>query len=199
MCKLISFLFILFSTQISKYNSTIGIVNGFIVLIISCFERILEPTPEFDYKTACEVNTRIYVRNKNRKWKAVPKREFWKEQCRLLWNLWVNFVNYARPRIQNWDDPYEVDEKCWSNHLMSKIDARRKDGQFRYNPLLSVKSRRKLREIYEKYVFNRTLYDEEKGRPGRPKKITKPPTQSVVDQSASETKNPKPTSQMLRV
>ena len=169
--------------------------------VMQFIDRVLEPTDKFDYRTACEVNTRIYVRNDEGKWKSVPKRKFWKEQCRLLWNLWKTFVNYARPKIKDWDNCLEVARKQWSDRLMHQIDARRKDGEFRYNPLLSVKSRQRLREIYKKHVFNRELYDKEKGKPGRPKKIIKKikvqPVQSAVDRSVTATSNQTTTSQTL--
>lgn len=170
-----------------SYNST----------VIQFIDRILEPTDKFDYRTACEVNTRIYVRSQSGKWKSVPKRKFWKEQCRLLWNLWKNFVNYARPKVKDWDNVLEVARYSWSDNLMQQIDSRRKDGEFRYNPLLSVRSRKKLRELYEKYVFNRELYDKEKGKPGRPKKITKQPVQSDVGQTVTETNSQTTKPQML--
>ena len=160
-----------------SYNST----------ALRFIERILEPTKNFDYRTACEVNTRIYVRNDEGKWTSVPKRKFWKEQCRRLWNLWKIFVNYARPK------------EDWSDHLMHQIDSRRKDGEFKYNPLLSVKSRQKLREIYQEHVFNRDLYDKEKGKPGRPKKVKVQPIQSALDRSSSETKNQTASAQTLQV
>ena len=173
-----------------SYNST----------VLRFIERVLEPTDEFDYRTACEVNTRIYVRNDEGKWKSVPKRKFWKEQCRRLWNLWKTFVNYARPKVQDPSNPLEVRRVAWTDRLMHQIDARRNDGEFRYNPLLSVKSRKRLREIFEKHVFNRELYDKEKGRPGRPKKIKEQPVQSASDPtSVAETKSQTATAQTLQV
>lgn len=169
-------------------------------IVMRFIEKMLEPTERFDYKTACEVSTRIYVRNDEGKWKSVPKRKFWKDQCRLLWNMWKIFVNYARPKACDDANCLEISRYRWSDRLMHQIDAKRKDGEFRYNPLLSVKSRNKLREIYQKHVFNRELYDKEKGKPGRPKKKIKvPPTQSVSNQSSSVTSDEKPNSQMLRV
>ena len=167
--------------------------------VMQFIDRVLEPNDKFDYRTACEVNTRIYVRNDEGKWKSVPKRKFWKDQCRLLWNLWKNFVNYARPKVQDRENLLEVNRLRWTDRLMYQIDARRKDGEFRYNPLLSVKSRKRLREIYERHVFNRELYDKEKGRPGRPKKIKVLPVRSASGQSAAEPNNQTATAQTLKV
>ena len=161
-----------------SYNST----------VMEFIECVLEPASEFDFKTACEVNTRIYVRDEFGKWKSVPKRKFWKEQCHLLWELWKNFVNYARPQTQTWGD-----------RLVFQIDSRRKDGEFRYNPLLSARSRRKLREIYTRYVFNRELYNEEKGKPGRPRKIKEQPILSGEGRTASESKSETASSPVLTV
>ena len=177
-----------------SYNST----------VLKFINRVLEPNEKFDYRTACEVNTRIYVRNDQGKWKAVPKRQFWKDQCKCLWNVWKVFVNFARPTPKDRSDVLEVARLQWSDRLMHQIDAKRSDGEFKYNPLLSVKSRRRLREIYEKHVFNRELYDKEKGRPGRPKKKQSPPTkarliQSVSDQTPSRTNDEQSTSRVLTV
>ena len=172
-----------------SYNST----------VLRFINRLLEPTDKFDYRTACEVNTRIYVRNDEGKWKSVPKRKFWKEQCKLLWNVWKVFVNYARPKVEDWDNSLEVSRFRWSDRLMHQIDSRRKDGEFRYNPLLSVRSRQRLREIYERHVFNRELYDKEKGKPGRPKKVKAQPVRSASGRISSQTTDQTATSQMLRV
>ena len=161
-----------------SYNST----------VIEFIDSILEPSESFDFRTACEVKTRIYVRDELGKWKSVPKRKFWKEQCHILWELWKNFVNYARPRRAGWGD-----------RLVFQIDARRKDGEFRYNPLLSARSRRKLREIYTEHVFNRELYNEEKGKPGRPRKVREQPVRSAPDRTAFETKSQTATAQILTV
>ena len=160
-----------------SYNST----------VMRFIDQMLTPTDTFDYKTACEVNTRIYIRDTEGKWKPVPKRKFWKDQCELLWDLWKNFVKCVRPLER------------WSEILLEQIDTRRSDGKFRYNPLLSVKSRRRLREIYQKHVFNRKLYDEEKGRPGRPKKVKAQPIQSASDRIEPKTKNQQSTFPVLQV
>ena len=157
--------------------------------VMQFIDRVLEPNDKFDYRTACEVNTRIYVRNDEGKWKSVPKRKFWKDQCRLLWNAWKVFVGYVRPKVQDWDNPFEVSKLAWSGRLINNIGVRRKDGEFRYNPLLSVRSRQRLREIYEKHVFNRELYDKEKGRPGRPKKIKAQPVRPAVDPTSETATN----------
>ena len=171
-------------------------------ICLQFIEALLEPGPKHDYKTACEVNTRIYVRREDGCWSPVPKRKFWKDQCKLLWTVWKNFVNYARPR-PDYNSPLSVNKYRWSDHLMHQIDSRRKDGEFRYNPLLSVKCRRRIREIYQKHVFNKELYDKEKGKPGRkPKKprVKAQPIQSVVSQKGEcSTTNHSESARMLVV
>ena len=153
-------------------------------ICLQFIEALLEPGPKHDYKTACEVKTRIYVRRDDGSWNSVPKRRFWKDQCKLLWTVWKNFVNFARPRMDR-SKPESVRKYRWSDHLMNQIDSRRKDGEFRYNPLYSVKCRQRIREIYQKHVFNKELYDKEKGKPGRkPKKphVKVQPVRPVVSQ-----------------
>ena len=167
--------------------------------VMQFIEAVLRPTDKFDYKTACEVNTRIYVRGENKKWKAIPKRKFWKDQCHWLWNLWKNFVNFSRPR-PDYDNALESARLAWSDRLMHQIDSRRKDGEFRYNPLLSVRSRQKLRDIYQRFVFNRELYDLEKGKPGRKSKAFKErQAQSGEDRTGTGTIVRTASSRMQRV
>ena len=121
--------------------------------------------------SAVEINTRIYVRDYDGKWYVVPKRRFWASQCRMLWTAYRDVVYEVLP----WG---EYDE--WCHLLMSQIDSRTDGGEFRYNPLTSPVSKRKLRELYQSTVFKlgRELYDKEKGKPGR--KPKKPESNSVL-------------------
>ena len=185
--------------------------------VMRFISAILTPGEHFDFKTACEVKTRIYVREESGKWVSVPKRKFWKDQCRLLWTVWRNFVNYNRPKTTKDMNALEIARLAWSDRLMHQIDARRSTGEYRYNPLLSVKSRRKLRELYEKHVFNRDLYNAEKGKPGRKRKagscpratldrghgdeipVTAMPTQSVPGRTSIRTTDQTPSVQVLEV
>ena len=117
--------------------------------------------------SAVEVNTRIYVRDYDGKWNAVPKRRFWASQCRMLWTAYRDVVYAVLP----WGK-----HDTWCHALMHQIDKRYDNGEFRYNPLTSPSSRRKLQEIYRKTVFSqgKPLYDKEKGKPGRkPRKTEK--------------------------
>ena len=119
-----------------------------------------------DWGSAVEVKTRIYVRDNNGSWTAVPKKRFWASQCRMLWTAWRDVVYEALPWGGN---------DVWCHHLMHQIDKRYENGEFRYNPLHSPASRRALREIYKKTVFaqGQSLYDKEKGKPGRKPKAQK--------------------------
>ena len=116
--------------------------------------------------SAVEVKTRIYVRDYNGSWVSVPKKRFWASQCRMLWTAWRDVVYEALP----WGE-YD----SWCHHLMHQIDKRYENGEFRYNPLTSSRSRRDLKEIYKKTVFaqGQSLYDKEKGKPGRKPKAQK--------------------------
>ena len=110
--------------------------------------------------SAVEVGTRIYVRDRDGKWEYVPKKRFWAAQSKLLWTAWRDLVEYCLP----WGK-YD----SWCGRLMDQIDRRTSSGEFRYNPLTTPKSRRKLRAIYTETVFEQgmVLYNKEKGKPGR--------------------------------
>ena len=123
--------------------------------------------------SAVEVKTRIYVRDYNGSWVSVPKKRFWASQCRMLWAAWRDVVYEALPMGDN---------DAWCHHLMHQIDKRYENGEFRYNPLTSPRSRRVLKEIYTKTVFaqGQSLYDKEKGKPGR-KPCRKPEAQKKTE------------------
>ena len=109
--------------------------------------------------SACEVNTRIYVRDSQGKWLPIPKRRFWASQCKLLWTAWRDMVDACLP----WGE-FDIQ---WCGRLMDQIGDKNEAGEYKYNPLTSPESRRQLKAIYKKFVFNRELYDKEKGKPGR--------------------------------
>ena len=122
-------------------------------LVLRFVEAFLQED-EYDFRTACEVKTRIYVRENTGVWHSVPKREFWRKQCEMLWTLWGNYVKAVKPDGE------------WGEYVVRMIEQRRDDGVYKYNPLVSSRSRRKLRELYKLYVFNSDLYQAEKRRPG---------------------------------